>query len=97
MRLFIPALAATLAAACSSAPQPSAAAQPTEIEPGVYLLMKGTEKQMKDPPALSRAMIFAGDYCAKQNQTPEFIVGKDGDLSYMAFKCAPGEAWPRKR
>jgi hypothetical protein len=97
MKLLFPVLAALIAAACSSAPPPSPAAQLSEIEPGVYLLMKGTEKQMRDIPAMSKAMLVAGDHCAKQNQGPELIIGKDGDLSYLAFKCAPGEIWPARR
>jgi hypothetical protein len=96
MKLFIAALAASIAAACSTAPPPPLP-EPSEIAPGVYLLLKGTQRQMEDIPTLSKVMLFAGDYCAKKNQGPELIVGKEGDLRYLAFKCVPGATWPPKR
>ncbi len=93
MKLLIATLSASLTAACASAPRPLP--EPPEIEPGVYLAMKGTKQQMMDISRSAGAMTFAGKYCAQKDQRPELIIGAEGDMHYLAFKCVPGEAWPR--
>lgn len=79
-------------AACASTPPPD----PTEIGPGIYLLMRGTERDLMDIEKVSKAMLRAGDFCARTNQKPEIILGDEAGQHQMSFRCGEAGTWPPK-
>ncbi len=90
-------LAVTLmSAACATSNSPRTI-ELTETSPGVFVVMRGTDRDFNDVQKLSAAMLIAGDYCAALDQAPELILSEEGGLKQLAFRCEPGETWPPGR
>jgi hypothetical protein len=92
-RLVLAAGMVASVAACSTGPA-APPPDPPQIEPGVYLLLRGNEKHLTDINRMTGAMLVAGEFCGRTNQKPEIILGGEGDQKFMAFTCGEEGVWP---
>ena len=92
-QLILVAIALAGGSACSTVPA-TPPPDPPQLEPGLYLLLQGNDKQLSDINKMTSAMLVAGEFCGRTNQKPEIVLGGEGDKKFMAFTCGEEGVWP---